>query len=274
MDLTKIQVRPIDKLTALALIFEYHYSKIMPRLTDIYLGGFIDDELIGVLTLGWGVRPHHTIHALFPSLSTQDYYEIGKMCLAEKMPKNSESVFLSRVIAWLKQNTDKKLLYTWADGILGKPGYVYQAANFLYGEFIWTDLYISKDGEKIHPRTAQGITNQMQKKTVKLGHRPTRTQLKSFEWNHYRGKQFRYLYFLCDRRQQKQLLAESTVPWTRTYPKQSDLEWKIQDLTTGEWASTTTIVYNPNTSNDNNKSVRTNARKVWSYNKGRDFFDY
>ena len=143
MNITNLIVKPINKLDAIELIFDFHYSKIMPKLTEHYLGGFIDEQLVGVITLGWGVRPLHTIKILFPSLSTSDYYEIGKMCMREDMPKNSESIFLSRTIEWIKQNTNCKVLFTWADGILGKPGYVYQAANFMYGGFIWTDLYIT-----------------------------------------------------------------------------------------------------------------------------------
>ena len=220
MDIKSLTVRRIDKITALSLIFNYHYSKVMPRLTDVYLGGFIGSELVGVITLGWGVRPMHTIQCLFPSLNTSDYYEIGKMCMDEKMPANSESVFLSRVVRWIKQNTDKKILFTWADGILGKPGYVYQGANFLYGGSIWTDLYLTADGEKVHPRTSQGITNKIQTKAegVKYGHRPTREQLKEFGWSHIRGKQFRYVYFLCGKRVRKQLLEETTVTWGTEYP--------------------------------------------------------
>ena len=132
-DITRLVIKPITKIQALELIFDNHYSKIMPRLTKHYIGGFVDDVLVGVITLGWGVRPIHTIKILFPSLNRTDYFEIGKMCMDEKMPKNSESVFLSRTIRWLKANTNCKVLFTWADGILGKPGYVYQAANFSYG---------------------------------------------------------------------------------------------------------------------------------------------
>ena len=69
--------------------------------------------------------------------------------------KNSESQMLSAVIKWMKINLPEKLfLYTWADGIVGKCGYVYQSTNFLYGGFIWTDIYIGPDGARIHPRTS------------------------------------------------------------------------------------------------------------------------
>ena len=40
------------------------------------------------------------------------------------------SLALSALIKWVRQETDCLFLYTLADGIMGKCGYVYQAANF------------------------------------------------------------------------------------------------------------------------------------------------
>ena len=62
-----------------------------------------------------------------PELDTKDYYEIGKMCLDDKLPRNSESQLLSSTRSWLKENTKIKYLFTWADGLVGKPSYVYQS---------------------------------------------------------------------------------------------------------------------------------------------------
>jgi len=273
MKLVRMEVREIDKFAALSHIFNFHYSKIMPRLTDVYLGAFLDGELVGVITLGWGVRPLHTIRVLFPSCTSENYYEIGKMCMDDKMPKNSESVFLSKVIKWMKQNTDKKMLFTWADGTLGKPGYVYQAANFKYGGFIWTDLYMTKDGERIHPRSAQGLTSRFSQKTAKYGHRPTRQQLKQLEWDHVKGKQFRYIYFTCDKKERKKLLTESTVLWTTDYPKHSSLEWKKQNLENGDWLVCSELPYNTTINSESNKTYIKNANKVWTYDKAKEFFD-
>ena len=134
----------------------------MPKLTKKYLGIFLDTKLVGVITCGWGTQPLQTINKLFPGLTTKDYWEIGKMCLIDSMPKNSESQALSSVIKWIKINCPEKLfLYTLADGIVGKVGYVYQSANFLYGNYFWTDVYLSKDGEKIHPRTAKNYVKKI-----------------------------------------------------------------------------------------------------------------
>lgn len=226
-----IEIKPIGKDTCFEFVGKFHYSKVRPKLTKICLGGFLDGEMIAVMSLGWGVRPVHTIKKLFPSLSSKDYYEIGKMCVDEKMPRNTESMFLSGVIDWLKRKTDKKVLFTWADGVMGKPGYVYQAANFLYGGFIWTDIYFTDKGEKIHPRT-----------TGKIGGRPTFQYMKDNGWLHYRGKQFRYVYFL-NRRVKRDLLKESSVCWSiDDSPKAKDIEYKV--LTEDGWIESKAPFYN------------------------------
>ena len=68
----------------------------MPKLTKIRLGYYDEKDLVGVITFGWGTRPLHTIQKLFPELTTKDYYEIGKMAMDDKMPRNSESKHIRR----------------------------------------------------------------------------------------------------------------------------------------------------------------------------------
>ncbi len=154
-------IREINKMEAVEFIQKYHYSKIMPRLTKYYLGFYEENILCGVITLGWGTQPLQTIKKIFykHSLVTNDYLEIGKMCF---LPKCNNSNFGSRVIKelvlWLKQNTKCLFLYTLADGIMGKCGYVYQASNFIYiGKFKTSVYYDKHTGEKIHPRSAKEL---------------------------------------------------------------------------------------------------------------------
>lgn len=221
------ETKEIPKQDAISLIYDNHYSKVMPRLTKHYLGTFDSGRLVGVITLGWGTQPLHTIRKLFPNLTSQDYYEIGKMCMLEEMPRNSESQMLSSTIKWIKRNLDKQYLYTWADGIVGKPGYVYQAANFYYGGFIWTDIYIGADGEKIHPRTTKHLCREnaeMIGKEKVFWLTPEFMRVKGIR--RVRGKQFRYIMPLNKRA--KKELRNSTVNWSIDYPKHSNLEWKEQ----------------------------------------------
>tara|TARA_Y100000593_G_C4302434_1_gene334072 strand:+ start:998 stop:1831 length:834 start_codon:yes stop_codon:yes gene_type:complete len=272
-EIKEMEVKEISELEALELIFENHYSKIMPRLSKHFLGGYVNNELVAVMTLGWGVQPLNTIKNLFPSLGTGDYYEIGKMCLLEEMPKNSESIFISKVLNFVKNNYKHiKLIFTWADGILGKPGYVYQASNFLYGGYISTDLYISENGEKVHPRTAQGIMND--RDGFDIGRRPDNKFLVEHDWNHYRGKQFRYVYFLCNRREKKRLLKETEFDWNQPFPKDNDIAWKKKNLEDSKWYTTDNISYIQDAVVKYNKTVLKNKDKINKVKNARKFFDF
>ena len=105
------EVEELRKQESVMFVEKYHYSPIMPKLTKHYLGFYVNKELKGVLTLGWGTQPKQTIKKLFPHLDTQDYFEIGKMCMTDDMPRNSESQMLSKTISWLKEN--KKTFEVW-----------------------------------------------------------------------------------------------------------------------------------------------------------------
>lgn len=156
-----LSLKEIDKNLAIPFIHNHHYSKILPRLTKYHLGCFYDNELCGVITLGWGTQPLQTIKKIFYNhiITTKDYLEIGKMCFLPKMNNsNFGSSIIKILIEWLKQNTDCQYLYTLADGIMGKCGYVYQASNFIYIGSFKTSVYMNlKTGEKIHPRSAKTL---------------------------------------------------------------------------------------------------------------------
>lgn len=224
MNIDTIEPVPVD--IAYQVISQWHYSRVMPKITHVCYGGFINNTLVGVMTFGYGVRPIQTIQKLFPSLTSVDYWEIGKMAFLDELPRNTESNFISRVLKIIKRDFPKrKLIFTWADGMLGKPGYVYQAANFLYGGYIWTDCYFDKDGERIHPRQSAAILAKFSDNTRKA--RPSPEQQRQLGISHYYGKQFRYVYFLCDDKEKKCLLGESTTTWSLNHPKHSDLAWKV-----------------------------------------------
>lgn len=224
------EIDHIRATEAIEFIRTHHYSKVMPRHSRIIYGGKVSGKLVAVMTLGLGVQPVRTIAKLFPSLGTKDYLELGKLCLLDEMPRNSESAFIAGCLTKLRQEQPQlKLLFTWADGMLGKPGYVYQAANFLYGGFIWTDSYFTNEGEKIHPRSSAVLCDRMAQAEGKRNAWLSESFMRQYGMARYRGKQFRYIYFLCHKAEAKTLLAESTVEWTRVYPKRTHLEWKKLD---------------------------------------------
>lgn len=221
-------IRPIPRCIAEPMILSMHYSRVMPRINKFFIGGFQEHQLVAVMTLGWGTRPLHTIQVMFPTLSTYDYLELGKLCLDEICPRNSESRFISQSIKLIKEYFPKvKLLFSWADGILGKPGYVYQASNFYYGGYIWSEMYLDVDGNRIHPRTFQGISC-----GERIGKHKSRalSVTNSMGLKKYYGKQFRYVYPLCGKREWRELMEISPFGWKRGgYPKRDDCQWKMRD---------------------------------------------
>ena len=160
--MSEYSVNEIEKDVVIDFVQKYHYSKILPRLTKHYLGVFDGDAMIGAITLGWGTQPLQTIKKLFPdhNYKTEDYIEIGKMCFAPHVNNDSfsGSKIMSLLVKWLKRNTVYSFLYTLADGIMGRCGYVYQASNFQYIGSFKTSVYRDiNTGEKIHPRSAKKL---------------------------------------------------------------------------------------------------------------------
>jgi len=219
----EIDVHPISKTTAVNFVSLHHYSSVMPRINKLFIGGFVNNKLVAVMVLGYGTRPLHTIKIMFPTLGVGDYLELGKLCVLDEMPKNTESMFISKCIKYLKHHhPERKVLFSWADGIVGKPGYVYQCSNFYYSGFILTEMYIDAAGNRMHPRSFQGISPG---KTTRFGSRSYEVTTKA-GYTKYFGYQFRYIYPLCDKKEWKNLLSTSPFNWQRgNYPKDKDCKW-------------------------------------------------
>lgn len=225
--LDRIELIPYDD--AYEFVSKHHYSRgVMPKITKYSIGGFKDDKLVAVATLGYGTRPLHTIRKIFPTLTPKDYLELGRLCVLHEMPRNTESYFLARIIEWIKINAPERLvLYSWSDGLLGKPGFVYAASNFYYGGYIWTETYLDNSGNRAHVRTIQGNADLPQSsgkfKTRKF------EEISKLGYQKIFGMQFRYLYPLCNKRRWRDLVKTSTIKWSRgPYPKLLDCRWKKQ----------------------------------------------
>lgn len=205
---------------------------MLPRLNKYYLGFYRDKTLCGVVTLGWGTQPLQTIRKLFSdhALQTKDYLEIGKMCFLPSENGNGHfgSLALSVLIKWVRQETDCLFLYTLADGIMGKCGYVYQAANFRYmGHFLTSVYRDAETGEKIHPRSA-GL---LLKENAELDGKKARHWLthdfctmKGIE--KIDGRMFRYIYPLNEKA--KNIMRQYPQYQILSYPKDRDLFFRIR----------------------------------------------
>ncbi len=208
-------------------VMRHHYSNTFPAVTHTVFLAKHKGVVLGAITLGYGLYPKHTIEKLFSDITVKDYWEIGRMCFLNELPRGFGSQFLSRVRKEIiKKYPEKKVLYTWADGVMGRPGYVYQSAGFLYGGYIWTRRYLDEDLKVIHPSSTKSMCKEqgggnwlkedfMDEKGLKM----------------IQGKQFRYFCSLTG--SEKNCLKLSKVVWSKEYPKHSDLKWKV--LSEGKW---------------------------------------
>jgi len=107
--------------------------------------------------------------------------------MTEEMPRNSESQMLSQLVKWIRKNIPKlKVLFTWADGMVGKVGYVYQASNFIYAGYSGGEMYM-KDGVKIHVRQMKSFLVPEGQKDNRITVRPTVEQMKKHNILHFKG---------------------------------------------------------------------------------------
>ena len=139
------------------------------------------------------------------------------------------------MFAWVKSNLPEiKVILTWADGMQGKCGYVYQASNFIYTGKVAGEMYI-KDGIKIHVRQMKSLLIPKGVKDERITVRPTLEEMKRLNIRHYKGNQYQYIYFLCDKREKKRLLSECLADLNLERPKDNDLSWKVKDIESGQW---------------------------------------
>ena len=213
-----IRLEVINTHRAKRFVADHHYAVDSPPTVKLCHGLIVGGCEVGVALWGYGVRPLHTIKRLFPSLGTNDYWELCRFCVLDEMPANTETQFLRLCIKSIKTLFPQiKVILSWADGMRGKPGYIYQAANFLYGGYIKSEFYTDAAGQVIHPRLL----------ITRYG---TRTKAKQAELGltKYWGRQFRYITFLCSHKERKRLLAESPFIWGQNYPKAADLQFEKQ----------------------------------------------
>ena len=126
----------------------------------------------------------------------------------------------------IKENTNYHFLYTLADGIAGKCGYVYQASNFFYIGKFKSIVYIDNNtGERIHPKSSKKLLEENAKfenkdKISWLTH----AFCKEKNIDLIKGYMFRYIYPLNN--PAKKLLYEYDEYINNQYPKDSDLVYE------------------------------------------------
>ena len=126
-----LEVVPIPSKTAAELVIEHHYLHRRPSISFSY--GLVDGaSVLGVMTAGAppSRQAQMSVCPSEPSLAI----ELNRLWVAEELPKNTESWFVSRAL----RQMPPRLVFSYADTSRDHFGFVYRALNFHYAG--WTDM--------------------------------------------------------------------------------------------------------------------------------------
>jgi hypothetical protein len=148
---TGLSIEPIGKATASEVVVTHHYLHRPPPISYSF-GLYQDHELGGVVTFGTPPS-RHLQQGVCPEDPSR-VIELNRLWVADVLPRNTESWFVSRALHLLPPF----LVISYADTSKGHMGYVYRALNFHYAG--WTDRerakprvdYLSPTG--LHSRDA------------------------------------------------------------------------------------------------------------------------
>lgn len=217
-DTRSVFVRPINSNIAKELIIKYHYTHKSYKIRFAF-GVFYkteenpffsgdNEELIGAITYGHpvGFRVVDSI-VTDDSLGHDNVLELTRLYIHDGYGKNIESYVIGQTFRWLRKNAPEvKVLVSYADPEYGHLGKVYQATNWIYqgcGQSKLMEDYsvrLSPDDVWLHSR---GVGQRWGEKNI---HKLAKTIGKTF-WRKQESPKHRYIYFLCDKKERKQLMS-------------------------------------------------------------------
>lgn len=75
------------------------------------------------------------------------------MACLDECPKNTESWFLSKIIWFVRKNTDFKSVLSYSDKSVGHKGTIYRAENFQFIGETSESKHVFWNGVRYHPRS-------------------------------------------------------------------------------------------------------------------------
>lgn len=153
----KYFIAPINSSKANQFTCYYHYSHIGFKKAKLNLGIFDlnTQKLVGVQQ--WGCSAQEGIRLdryVKEPITTNEYYELNRFCMADSEGTNSESQAISLGIKWIKQyHPHIRLLVSYAGRKEGNFGYIYQATNWEYLGYFVSNGFWRLDGQEVHQIT-------------------------------------------------------------------------------------------------------------------------
>lgn len=141
---------------------KWHYSHNINGLNSTYCFKLMDDgKIIGAMI--YGRLGMANVWKKYGEC-VEDTIELKRLCCIDNTPKNTESYFIGKTLKWLTQNTDIKVVISYADPFYEHSGIIYKATNFVEvgltnkGRIIWYN------GKRYHDKVIRNKYNGKLKK--------------------------------------------------------------------------------------------------------------
>ncbi len=123
-------IRKISKKTAYQGYNKWHYLKDTLFISTIDFGAYYENELYGAIS--FGAPNAKKMQGYYTEKTQQGWWEIKRLAMSEKAPKNSESRFIAISIKMLRKIHKVLGIITLADSEMGHVGTIYKASGFNY----------------------------------------------------------------------------------------------------------------------------------------------
>lgn len=209
----KYTVKSIDKIQCKEWLMKKHYAKRIPSIS--YSFGLFDTENVLVGCCTFGQPPSDQIQMCCGESYRNNTIELNRLIKNDGLEKNVQSFFVARCFEFLPK---PMIVISYSDPNYGHNGYTYQSLNFLYtGKGGETKEFIFK-GKRYNSRHIKDYwfaANKLpfdtsltiDKNFLNAGGQVIKVQMKN-----------RYVYFLGDKRQIKDMKVKLTYP-VLPYPK-------------------------------------------------------
>jgi hypothetical protein len=132
-------------------IEEHHYSHSINGIKSTYSFGLFDGkEMVGAAIFG-GIAMANVWKKYGDK--REDVIELRRLVCIDDTPKNTESWFIARMLKWLVNNSEYKVVISYADDYYGHDGTIYKATNFKYLGTTSPSKMIEWNGRLWHDKT-------------------------------------------------------------------------------------------------------------------------
>ena len=159
----EIEVRPINKRDADALIRAVHYSGKVVRNSQLSLGVFLHGRLEGAMQFGPSLDKSHML-GLVRDTRWNGFLELNRMAFTDVLPRNSESRALGIAMRMIRKHYPHiEWIVSFADACQCGDGTIYRAAGFALTLIkVNKDVMIFADGSVGHKMSQVTGGNRLQ----------------------------------------------------------------------------------------------------------------